>query len=349
MRANLRLALTKGRFDVVHGFEPGLPSLSYLALTSANALTAATFFSADRLGYPARRSRRDRLRVRVDALLATSEETADAASRALRGRLPPRADRRRHRDASTPAKKRRHRARAGAGRDARRHARSCDCSRDCPGWELAPPPHEAARLPARDPARGSRTRHVRSVRRTRAARRRALGEAAIFAAAPGGEERLALEAAASGAAIVGAEPATTWRTRSSGSRATPTRGRARAPGDGRSAREAELRRASPQELDDVYSRLDAEAAPARRARTRTPLADRDWIAVDLHMHTNWSHDCSIPAGDLLDHAEAIGLGGIAVTDHNVFGGALEAVGARRATATSSSSRARRSRPTTRAR
>jgi predicted metal-dependent phosphoesterase TrpH len=42
------------------------------------------------------------------------------------------------------------------------------------------------------------------------------------------------------------------------------------------------------------------------------------------MHTHWSHDCSIPAPDLLEHAEAIGLGAIAVTDHNVFGGALEA-------------------------
>ena len=61
VRANLRLALDEGRFDVVHGFEPGLPSLSYLALTSTDALTAATFFSPERLGYPARRSRRDRL------------------------------------------------------------------------------------------------------------------------------------------------------------------------------------------------------------------------------------------------------------------------------------------------
>ena len=42
------------------------------------------------------------------------------------------------------------------------------------------------------------------------------------------------------------------------------------------------------------------------------------------MHTSWSHDCSIPPVQLLDHAEEIGLGGIAVTDHNVFGGALEA-------------------------
>jgi hypothetical protein len=43
------------------------------------------------------------------------------------------------------------------------------------------------------------------------------------------------------------------------------------------------------------------------------------------MHTQWSHDCSIAVPDLLDHAEAIGLGAIAVTDHNRFGGAREAV------------------------
>jgi predicted metal-dependent phosphoesterase TrpH len=42
------------------------------------------------------------------------------------------------------------------------------------------------------------------------------------------------------------------------------------------------------------------------------------------MHTTWSHDCSIEVDDLLDHAESEGLGAIAVTDHNVFGGALEA-------------------------
>src|SRR5581483_640320 len=43
VRANLAVALAEGRFDVVHGFEPGLPSLSYLALRHADALTAATF------------------------------------------------------------------------------------------------------------------------------------------------------------------------------------------------------------------------------------------------------------------------------------------------------------------
>ncbi len=47
--------------------------------------------------------------------------------------------------------------------------------------------------------------------------------------------------------------------------------------------------------------------------------------ADFHLHTAWSSDCAIETSDLIDQAEAIGLGAIAVTDHNVFGGALEAV------------------------
>jgi predicted metal-dependent phosphoesterase TrpH len=47
------------------------------------------------------------------------------------------------------------------------------------------------------------------------------------------------------------------------------------------------------------------------------------------MHTSHSHDCSIEPVDLVAHAEEQGLGAIAVTDHNVFGGALAAVEAAR--------------------
>ena len=52
--------------------------------------------------------------------------------------------------------------------------------------------------------------------------------------------------------------------------------------------------------------------------------DREWILCDLHMHTSWSHDCSVDAADLVGYADGIGLGAIAVTDHNVIGGALAA-------------------------
>jgi hypothetical protein len=83
-RANLELALALGRFDVVHGFEPGLPSLSYLALRDADSLAVATFLSPERLGYPPGKAQRARLLGRIDALLATSDATAAAAAEGMR-------------------------------------------------------------------------------------------------------------------------------------------------------------------------------------------------------------------------------------------------------------------------
>ena len=77
------------------------------------------------------------------------------------------------------------------------------------------------------------------------------------------------------------------------------------------------------ELNALYTSLGTRRRTSRREQG--PLADRPWIVADLHMHTSWSHDCSIEVDELLDHAAAEGLGAIAVTDHNVFGGALEAV------------------------
>jgi predicted metal-dependent phosphoesterase TrpH len=78
------------------------------------------------------------------------------------------------------------------------------------------------------------------------------------------------------------------------------------------------------ELEAVY-----ESVLRRRRKVlpspAEPLGDRPFILADLHMHTNHSHDCSVPVADLLDYAEAQGLGAIAITDHNVFSGAKEAV------------------------
>src|SRR2546430_1404751 len=85
VRANLSLALARGNYDVVHGFEPGLPSLSYLALRDAQAFAVATFLSPERLGYPPGKAQRERLLARLDALVATSERTAEAAAERLPG------------------------------------------------------------------------------------------------------------------------------------------------------------------------------------------------------------------------------------------------------------------------
>ena len=323
VRANLALALRRGHYDVVHGFEPGLPSLSYLALTATHALTAATFFSPDRLGYPARRARRDRLRIRLDALLATSEETAAAAAARFDGdyRLVPLGvDTKLFR----PGRKRRMIALElePAGRAVTRAV--ARVLRDLPGWELhllhTKPLGFRPAIP-----RSVRSRvRVRSVRRPEQ-RAATLAEAAIFVSAPGGEQLLTLEASACGAAIPGADAPDA--TADEVVRLVEDEAhRARVAAEGRSKAEPQSFDRVAAELDALYSRL------ARKKRRRFEgsddddlLAHRDWMAVDLHMHTDWSHDCSIAAEDLLDHAEGIGLGGIAVTDHNAFGGALEAV------------------------
>jgi predicted metal-dependent phosphoesterase TrpH/glycosyltransferase involved in cell wall biosynthesis len=321
VRANLRLALTKGRFDVVHGFEPGLPSISYLALTSTHALTAATFFSDDRLGYPARRSRRDRLRARVDALLATSEATAEAAGERFEGEygiVPVGVDT----DTFVPGRKRNLLAveLEPSGRVTTRAL--LRLLADLPGWEALLLHTKPLGFRPAIPRSVRKRVHVRAARGAQQ-RVDALAPAAIFVAAPGGEDRLALEAAACGAAVVAAS--------GEEDAAAAVARLADDASERRSEGEAARRRAETQSFDAVAEELDrvyARLTRKRRARTdedADPLADREWITIDLHMHTDWSHDCSIPAQHLVDHAEAIGLGGIAVTDHNVFGGALEAV------------------------
>jgi predicted metal-dependent phosphoesterase TrpH/glycosyltransferase involved in cell wall biosynthesis len=57
---------------------------------------------------------------------------------------------------------------------------------------------------------------------------------------------------------------------------------------------------------------------------RRRLAARPLLDVDLHMHTDHSHDCATPVEVLLAAARDQGLGAIAVTDHNEVSGALEA-------------------------
>ena len=79
------------------------------------------------------------------------------------------------------------------------------------------------------------------------------------------------------------------------------------------------------EFEALYEEIAArrhsvEGKPAVRKR----LQGRDFIHVDLHMHTDHSHDCATPVGTLLDAAREAGLGAIAVTDHNEVSGAHEA-------------------------
>ncbi|HKE79995.1 MAG TPA: CehA/McbA family metallohydrolase [Solirubrobacteraceae bacterium] len=79
------------------------------------------------------------------------------------------------------------------------------------------------------------------------------------------------------------------------------------------------------ELEDLYGTLIARRHDARgNPALAKKLAGRPTIDVDLHMHTDHSHDCATPVEVLLATARAQGLGAIAVTDHNEISGALEA-------------------------
>jgi hypothetical protein len=324
VRANLHLALRQGRFDVVHGFEPGLPSISYLALRDSQALGVATFFSPERLGYPPRRALREKLLARIDALLATSPAVADAAAVRFPGDyrvVSPGVDT----ELYAPAAKRRlvvielHSRSLPVARAALRSLR------ELPDWEavlLRTKPlstRPGIPLALRDRV------HVRSGR-TPSARAAVLAEAAIVAPAPTGSARLRLEAAAAAAALadppgVLGQPELAAAAIARLAEDKPLRDRRGA--EGRAAAEAQSFAVVAGELDELYRTLGGRRR-VRRAEAE-PLADRPWILADLHMHTSWSHDCSIDVDELLDYAEAEGLGAIAVTDHNVFGGALEAV------------------------
>jgi hypothetical protein len=326
VRANLALALSRGSFDVVHGFEPGLPSLSYLALRESRALAAATFFSPERLAYPPARARRERLLGRTDALLAVSDAVAAAAAERFPGDyrvVSPGVDV----ELFQPAAKRKLAVlewRPGDRGLARAVLRVMP---ELPDWELVI--MRTKQLTARPTIPLSLRDRVR-VRTLRdgASRASVLNEAAVFVPSPNGLARVALEARAAGAAI--ANPP--------GLREQPELGAAAlarlAENDelreqlGRKSREgaeAEDFAALARDHDQLYRTLARRRHTPRSRGAKDPLADRDWIVADLHMHTAWSSDCAVETADLLDHAEATGLGAIAITDHNVFGGALEAV------------------------
>jgi predicted metal-dependent phosphoesterase TrpH/glycosyltransferase involved in cell wall biosynthesis len=324
VRAALSLALARGKFDVVHGFEPGLPSLSYLALRDSAALTAATFFSPERLGYPPGRAQRERLLARIDALLATSDEVAGAADARFPGRyelVPHGIDP----ELFAPAQKRqlvvmewRQTERPLLRALVRELAQQ-------PDWELV---LVRTRIPASRPAVSPRLRGRMRVRtaRTGATRAELLRSAAIFVPAAEGLPRLVAEAQTAGVAIAAPpgraeqpELAAAETARMIEDEAFLARRAAASLEAARSQTVAALA----DHVEEVYGRLAAR----RRATASRPVREEpDWVVADLHLHTSWSHDCSIDVDDLLNHAEAQGLGAIAVTDHNAIGGALEAVG-----------------------
>ncbi len=323
-RANLSLALALGRFDVVHGFEPGLPSLSYLALRDAQALTVATFLSAERLGYPPGKAQRERLLGRIDVLVATSDETAGVAGARFPGHyrvISPGVDTKLFR----PGRKRRQVVLEWRPNERPLLRSVMRALADVAGWELV--------LLRTKPLTGRPTipRELRdrvSVRTARdgASRAPLLNATSIFVPALEGLARAELEAAAAGCAIA-APRGTKEQPELAGAEvarlAEHADYRERRMQSSRDDVESQDFGSVAGELDTLYRDLAGRRRTGRGGDD--PLAGRDWILCDLHMHTSRSHDCGVEPAELVEHAEAIGLGAIAVTDHNVFSGAEEAV------------------------
>jgi len=325
VRANLELALGTDSFDVLHAHEPGLPSLSYLALRDSRALSVATFHSPERLAYPPGKKQRERLLSRIDGLTAVGDETLSAARTRFPGdyrALPYGIELDRVR-ASRPADRFLFEWRAdelARGRAALRELRRL------PGWELVfvrtSPLSGRPYIP-----RALRDRVTVRTALDGESRARLLVGAAGLVPAERGLRRFRAEAAAAGVPL--ADPA--------GASGQPelvgaALGRLAADPDWRRQQSAEARESSEAEsaetLGNELETLYASVLGRRRKLVRPPaepLADRPFILADLHMHTDHSHDCAVPVADLLDYAEAQGLGAIAITDHNVFAGAQEAV------------------------
>jgi predicted metal-dependent phosphoesterase TrpH/glycosyltransferase involved in cell wall biosynthesis len=327
VRANVATALRRGGFDVVHGFDPAVPGLAYQALLEAETSTVATFVDPERLGYPPRRNHRDRLLARIDRLVATSDDVAERAAARFPGAyavVPAGVDLERF----APGDKQRvvviETAAGGLAvvRASLRALRALD------GWQAIL--LRTARLAVRPSIPlGLRDRvHVRTAVRGEA-RAELLRDAAIVVPSPEGLRRLRDEAAAAACAVVeppGLEGQPELATAALLRYAEDEPARERDAAARRSDAAARSFDVVAEELERIY----VEACGRRRAPRRhggEPLADREWIVTDLHMHTNWSHDCSIEPAALVAHAESQGLGAIAVTDHNVFGGALETVAA----------------------
>ncbi len=321
VRANVASALQIGQFDVVHGIDPGVPGLSYVALVEAHTTTAASFLDAERLSFPPRKNLRDRLLARIDTLIAPTNAIAEAVAKRFPGEYttvplgvgePDYLAKRKLILVETSAPS------LPAVRAAIRSLR------ELPDWEAIVV--RTSKLAARPPIPSAlRSRvHIRTAE-TSAARAPLLAEAAIVVPAQEGSARLPLEAVAAGCALV-TPPGLSDQPELAGAAilrlAENEAARATEAARARKTIDCATFQDVAEQLEGLY--LSAAARRRPRAKRETePLADRDWILADLHMHTSWSGDCSTDVAALIDHAEEEGLGAIAITDHNVFGGALE--------------------------
>ena len=275
------------------GSTRAFPSLSYDGAARGRDDHRRDVRRPERLGFPPRRTQRDRLLARVDSLLATDADVAGRAAERFPGDytiVPAGVDLALFQPAAktTVHRHRDRRRRASVARAALRALRSLD------GWEAIV--LRTARLAARPsiPMRLRDRVHVRTAV-TGAARADLLADAAIVVPAPDGRVASASRRPPPGAR----SPSLPASRRSPSSR--PPLSSASVRTSVARERDATKRReavadhgfgAVAERLESVYADARRRRRPSRRPES-DPLADRDWIVVDLHMHTSHSHDCSI--------------------------------------------------------
>src|SRR5581483_4423398 len=129
--------------------------------------------------------------------------------------------------------------------------------------------------------------------RTGAARAELLRSAAIFVPAAEGLPRVVAEAQSAGVAIAtppGRAEQPELAAAETARMIEDESFRARRSAESLAAAKAQTVEALADRVEEVYERL----APRRRSPNARPKAEeRDWVVADLHLHTSWSHDCSI--------------------------------------------------------
>ncbi len=334
VRAGVRLALEHGRFDVVDALDPDLPGVSAIALRESPAPVVATFF---RTGPPVRTARgAERLVGRADAVLAVTEPAALTVRRrfGLHARV------------------------TGVAVDAERFAPGTPAHPALVAVEPALPDRPALRAlfaeldgtdaevallrvgaaavlrPVLPAGLAGRVRVVDAS--TPAARASVLREAAVFVAGSTGSVLLAREAAACGVPVVApaGSPAAAGVEADVSGLVAPAeapamvaalvgrllsdpalRGRLAA-----GARRAAERSSAAVVARDVLAVYDAGRPPRRAPR---PTPERR-LLCDFHMHTEHSPDSTTTVEELVERAVEVGLGAIAVTDHNTVAGGVAA-------------------------
>ncbi|MEZ5126559.1 MAG: glycosyltransferase [Thermoleophilia bacterium] len=352
MMANIDVLLESEDFDLLHLVEPFVPGLGWTALRHAGCPLVATFHANPEPLTPfwARRPQLRRLFDSLDAAIATSEASRDAAAAVFPGAyriIPPGVDTTRfHTDAQRASGPLRV---LFAASESRRKGlgvllaalrlledRAADLFVDVCGagdqerlYRRRVPPAFAGRVCFH--GRVSEQRVIELHR-----------QADVFCAPSLGPETAAmslLEALASGSVVVASGLAgydEVIRNGENGLLVPPRRPRAVAAALTRILDDVDLRQRLARGARDSSRRYDWEevvsevelvyeevAARRRQALPRRRRQQRE-IFADFHIHSHHSKDCVMPVAAILERAREVGLDVVAITDHDTAAGGLEA-------------------------